>query len=212
MTPFTPPEFLKPTFHCPHCKAYSQQHWFDINGHSNTFGGQRFENLRVSACTNCSKECIWLNEAIIFPRTRGAPPPNPDLSVRIKSLYEEAAKIEHESPRAAAALLRLCLQLICIELGENGKNINADIASLVAKGLPIEVQRALDVLRVIGNNAVHPGEISLEDQPETVTALFTLVNTVADRMITQPKKVAELYDTLPPSVREAIAKRDGSPP
>lgn len=154
--------------------------------------------------------CFWLNEVLIFPRTRGAPPANSDLSARVRNLYEEAANIEQDSARGAAALLRLCVQLMCLELGESGKNINADIGRLVARGLPIEVQMALDVLRVIGNNAVHPGEISLEDQPETVAALFTLVNSIADKMITEPKKVAELFDSLPPSVRDAIAKRDGS--
>jgi hypothetical protein len=126
----------------------------------------------------------------------------------IRADYEEAASIANKSPRGAAALLRLCVQKLCEQIGERGKNINEDIATLVAKGLPIEVQRALDAVRVIGNNAVHPGEINLKDEPDTVASLFVLVNIIADRMITQPKQAAGLYDALPAGVREAIAKRD----
>jgi hypothetical protein len=35
-----------------------------------------------------------------------------------------------------------------------------------------------------------------------------LVNAIADRMITQPRKMQELYGALPEPVRAAIAKRD----
>ena len=63
---------------------------------------------------------------------------------------------------------------------------------------------------VVGNNAVHPGQIDLRDDVETVLKLFGLVNLVADVMITQPKQVDALYDSVvPESQRQAIAKRDG---
>jgi Domain of unknown function (DUF4145) len=108
-------------------------------------------------------------------------------------------------------LLRLCVQLLRVQVGESGKDINDHIRSLVKKGLPVEVQQALNVVRVIGNNAVHPGQIDLDDHEDTVEALFSLVNMIADRMITQPKQVAGLFGTLPPSVQQAVAKRDGGP-
>ncbi|MFC6788274.1 DUF4145 domain-containing protein [Methylobacterium komagatae] len=149
-----------------------------------------------------------MDAKLIQPQSYNAPPANVDLDEDIKRNYAEAASIEQLSPKGAAALLRLCVQQLCKQLGESGKNINADIAELVKKGLPVEIQQALDVVRVVGNNAVHPGEIILEDQPDTVAALFTLLNAIADRMITQPKKIAALYAALPESVVAAIDKRD----
>jgi hypothetical protein len=109
-------------------------------------------------------------------------------------------------------LLRLCVQKLCEHLGEPGKNINDDVASLVKKGLPVEVQQALDIVRVTGNNAVHPGQMDLKDDPEMVGGLFALVNLVAEIMISRPKAIQEAYAKLPQSALDNIAKRDrGSP-
>jgi len=47
----------------------------------------------------------------------------------------------------------------CVDLGGAGKNINDDIAALVAKGLPVQVQQSPDIVRVIGNNTVHLRQI-----------------------------------------------------
>jgi len=123
--------------------------------------------------------------------------------------YREAADVFARSPRASAALLRLAVQKMCVALGKSGKNINDDIAALVRDGLPARIQKALDVVRVIGNNAVHPGEISIEDKPETAQALFGLLNLITDAMITQPRQIDELYGALPKGAREQIDKRDG---
>ena len=120
----------------------------------------------------------------------------------------EAKAIVNKSPRGAAALLRLCIQKLCEQLGEKGKNINDDIANLVKIGLPVKIQQALDVVRVIGNNAVHPGQIDLRDDQDTAMKLFELINVIAEVMITQPKEVERLYQSLPQTAREAIQKRD----
>jgi hypothetical protein len=128
----------------------------------------------------------------------------------VRKDYEEARTIVAQSPRGACALLRLAVQKLCAELGEPGRNINDDIATLVRKGLSVEVQQALDTLRVIGNNAVHPGEMDLTDDTETASALFELLNFIVEDRIAQPKKRAEIFSKLPPKAVAAIEKRDGS--
>lgn len=89
-----------------------------------------------------------------YPDIENAPFPNPEMPQEVLKLYLEAASIHGKSPRGAAALLRLSIQVLCKELGESGKNINTVIASLVKKGLLEIVQQFLDTVRVIGNNAV----------------------------------------------------------
>jgi len=124
--------------------------------------------------------------------------------------YEEARQIVGASPRGAAALLRLCVQKLMPYLGEKGKNINNDIASLVQKGLPVQIQQALDALRVIGNDSVHPGQIDLKDDRETAMSLFGLINFIVEKQIAEPKQITAIYNNLPKSSRDAIKKRDGT--
>jgi len=99
-----------------------------------------------------------------------------------------------------------------VQLGEKGENINHDIASLVEKGLPVEIQQALDIVRVIGNNAVHPGELDIKDDLPTALSLFELLNQIAESMISQPKRIKELYAQLPESQRKAIEERNKKSP
>ncbi len=106
-------------------------------------------------------------------------------------------------------MLRLSVQKLCKHLGEAGANINEDIAALVKKGLDVRVRQALDVVRVIGNNAVHPGKIDLRDDRATAERLFGLVNLIAEIMISQPKHVSDMFASLPEGARKAIETRDG---
>ncbi len=139
------------------------------------------------------------------------PEPHINMPISILEDYQEAKKVYLISARSAAALLRLAIQKLCVFLGEKGKNIDGDIASLVRKGLPIHIQQALDIVRVIGNEAVHPGEIDIRDNPEIAKQLFSLVNEVVeDRIGSSEKqaKIGEIYKKLPASKLESIEKRD----
>jgi hypothetical protein len=165
-------------------------------------------DLYLSVCFHCGNESVWKSDRMIWPVRGGSEQPNPDLSAEIQSDYLEAASIVQQSPRAAAALLRLCIQKLTRQLGFPGKNINDDISVLVQRGLNPEVQQALDIVRVVGNNAVHPSAIDLNDDKSTANALFGLVNFIADQMITFPKKRAAMFASLPSGALLGISKRD----
>lgn len=162
----------------------------------------------MSFCYRCHQPSIWYEGKLIYPSHSTALLPNPDLPDEVKDDYEEARAILAQSPRGAAALLRLAIQKLCVHLEESGKNLNDDIASLVKKGLHVKVQQALDAVRVIGNNALHPGQIDIKDDQETAAKLFSLVTLIAEHMISQPKHVEEMYKQLPEGQREAIERRD----
>jgi len=168
----------------------------------------KLHNVYASQCYNCKKWALWVNEDIVYPDKKFGVQPNQDLPEDILAIVEEARSILDKSPKGAAALLRLAIQMLCKYLGESGENLNNDIASLVKKGLNPIVQKSLDVVRVIGNEAVHPGVIDLNDNRDIAVRLFDLINIISDKMITHPKQVHELYEKLPESKKKAIKKRN----
>ncbi|HEX3040803.1 MAG TPA: DUF4145 domain-containing protein [Solirubrobacterales bacterium] len=206
------PEFGSESFHCMHCGVLAAQEWEHLLMRPGM--GIGYVDCWRCECHNCSDISYWREEAIggrlVDPQVGGGPRPHPDMPEEVQKDFEEARTIVMQSPRGACALLRLAVQKLCSELGESGTNINDDIAALVQKGLSVEVQQALDSLRVIGNNAVHPGEMDLTDDTETASALFELLNFIVEDRISQPKKREEIFAKLPAKAVAAIQRRDGS--
>ncbi len=201
------PEVFSFTFTCPSCGSIAQQKWWEIAWDRKCYNNRDNNELRVGLCTNCNETTFWIKEKMYYPDNGNAPFPNIEMPMKVKSIYNEAASIYSKSPRGGAALLRLAIQLLCRELGESGTNINNDIKELVKKGLPEIVQQSLDIVRVTGNDAVHPGQIDTDDT-EIVLQLFNLINIIIEYMIALPKKVSGIYSSLPAEKIEAINKRD----
>lgn len=201
------PSPLERSFTCPHCNTVSQQTWWFRNWDSSQHPNKFNNPIRVGRCAHCDLSTIWVEDIMFYPDKGSAPAPNDDMPTKVKQVYLEAASIYKKSPRGAAALLRLGIQILCRELGETGTNINTDIKNLVAKGLPLIVQQSLDIVRVTGNEAVHPGQIDTDD-PKVVLSLFELSNIIVQYMISLPKQVGDLYSALPLDKVSAIEKRD----
>lgn len=176
--------------------------------HSGVYLEKRLGNVHVSTCYACKESALWLHDRLIFPVRGSAPLPNPDMPSDVLADYEEADRILNASPRGAAALLRLSIQKLCKHIGGSGKNIDDDIATFVKAGLPVRIQQSLDIVRVVGNNAVHPGQIDLTDDHEAAEKLFGLVNLIVQDRISSPKAVEQMYGSLPENSRKAIDKRD----
>lgn len=219
MNKHVPPSHRTTSFNCPSCGAYAQQTWTyairlstppSPNGRSMNFNNRNYAaNVEFATCSHCDINSIWLKSQMIFPSSGIAPLPNSDMPEDVKEDYIEAREIISKSPKGAAALLRLAVQKLCKHLGEDGKNINMDIKNLVQKGLPPKMQKALDSVRVIGNNAVHPGQININDNPETAVKLFGFINVICEIMITQPKQIDEFYElNIPDNLKDAIDQRD----
>lgn len=203
------PEVFKESFTCPNCGVLSKQRWNWSTWGLETGYRQDFKdnNIRVAHCDHCNQPSLWIDNKMYSPETGNAPFPNPEMPENVKKIYLEAASITTKSPKGAAALLRLSIQLLCKELGEKGENINNDIKELVKKGLPPIVQQSLDIVRVTGNDAVHPGQIDTDDI-NVVNRLFELTNVIVEYMIALPNKVSGIYETLPEGKKEGIEKRD----
>lgn len=145
---------------------------------------------------------------MIVPTDSPIPMPLEDMPQVVKELYIEARDVYPVSYKSACALLRLAVQHLCKELGEKGKNINDDIGSLVSKGLPERIQKALDIVRVAGNNAVHPGKMDESDTKLYAEKMFKLINMIVEDRIVQPKEIDDLFDGLPEGAKNSIARRD----
>ncbi|WP_019420175.1 DUF4145 domain-containing protein [Paenibacillus sp. OSY-SE] len=207
-TDYFPPKHMAPAFHCPHCNVYSQQEWSGPKIIGVTYASENVNELKKCCCKHCHKVSYWYGSKMIYPLATNAPMPHPDMPESLIDDFNEARNIVNQSPRGAAALLRLCLQKLMVELGESGKDINGDIGSLVRKGLPEEVQQALDIVRVIGNESVHPGTLDLRDDQETTVQLFELINFIIEERISRKKRISDLFQILPEGKRQGIEARD----
>ena len=214
MSKYFPPEYQQSAFNCAHCDVYAEQLWeFYCEtdyGYIEQDGELRPGSETVgtfSLCSHCDQLTFWVSNKIVYPTTRMFSPPNSDLPDEVREVYEEAADIANRSPRAACALLRLAIEMLLKHLGETG-SINESIGNLVKKGLDKRIQEALDIVRVTGNEAVHPGEIDFSDETD-VGMLFEWINVIAESLISLPKRIQSRYNNLPEKARAAIEKRDG---
>jgi hypothetical protein len=204
---YVPPSFEGDAFNCPYCGAYAHQIWGRLSIEMESVFISK-SVMMLSTCKRCNKFSVWLSEKLMYPSSSTAPMPSDDMPGDVAFDYKEAREIVNLSPRSACALLRLALQKLMPHLGEKSKDLNKDIGNLVKKGLPATIQKAADIVRVIGNNAVHPGEIDLKDDAETASKLFGLTNLIVEVMISQPKRVDLLYEKIPATQKEQIEKRD----
>ena len=209
MNTYIAPSLFADSYTCPHCAAIAHQNWYATGECLDRYSDHSQNIVRAAKCAHCNAYTLWREDEMLHPSIGTAPQPNSDMPDSVREIYLEAASIMNKSPRGAAGLLRLAVQVLCSELGESGNNINDDIASLVSKGLPDAVQQSLDVVRVTGNNAVHPGQIDTDDIA-VVSNLYGLINVIIEYMISLPNRVSGMYSALPQSSRDAIERRDAT--
>jgi len=217
-TEFVSPEFAKNAFHCPFCGAYAHMEWERLST------PLKNSDVMQAICAYCGKYSVWLitemekdfsvtSEPLagemIHPVGGFAEPPVKDMPNDVQKDYREASIIFTKSPRGAAALLRLALQKLCKHLGQPGENINSDIRKLAKENkIPPQVVKVADTVRITGNNAVHPGEMSEEDFDQVSSKLFDLLNFIVKKAITEPAEIEALYSTTPEGPRRVAEQND----
>ena len=213
MSEYVAPSLGRTAYNCPHCNAFAQQNWYLGSASVNQIGTRKLVDLlRINYCAKCRYYSLWVGKQMVYPKKTNVPLPNQDLPEGVKTDYLEAANILTDSPRGSAALMRLAIQKLVNSLGDENLDLDKNIGLLVKKGLPTKVQKALDVVRVTGNHAVHPGKIDFNDKPETAQQLFKLVNIIGHHMITEPSDIDSIFDAVVSDKEKThINKRDSSP-
>lgn len=160
-------------------------------------------------CEACRKEVLFFDGRMLYPAESEAPAPAADMPEEVLDDFEEARRVLPVSPRGAAALLRLLVQKLLPLLGATDGDINSMIGELVASNvISSKIQKALDSVRVIGNEAVHPGTMDLKDDEATAVSLFNLINYIVEKAITEPKEIDAIYAGLPAGKLAGIVNRD----
>lgn len=225
MQKFISPSFWQTAFTCPYCGVLAQMNWECLyEGYTPDIN----YSIHIAVCQVCKSYSLWckygtlqrgkptIKEEMLYPKLSAIPPAE-DMPESIKAIYKEASNVLGDSPRAACALLRLALEKLISYLRDNfeaykslkGKSIDKDIGELVKFGLPPKVQKALDIVRITGNNAVHSTkELDINDNPEIAYKLFEILNFIVREMITRPKEIDNFFESIPQGAKEAIVKRD----
>ena len=173
--------------------------------------------IHVSRCYHCGGECLWVGRLMLLPAVSWYPPANDDMPGSVKKIYSEAAAVANQSPRAAAALLRLALQEFCKLQGCSEGNLIEQIKCLeTKKGLPARVVKAMDALRLTGNDAVHPDKVGIDiaKTPDIIPKLFRFINLITEKVISEPKRLdkdlEEIGEGVPDSKK--IKPQNGEKP
>lgn len=201
MDKFSPPEFKKSAFNCPHCDAYAHQTWVHKGDTANNL-----IRIYFAQCSKCKMFSIWYvslsNEPgrplqekqayLVFPERIYSVPPHEDMPARVKKIYREAGAIVPKSPKAAAALLRLALRVLLESLGYIQPDLDKQCQELVKDFPSDDLKKVLELLRVSGQTVVMPGVIDLNDNREVANELFEILNFIVQSRITFPVKLREM--------------------
>ncbi|TLH71239.1 DUF4145 domain-containing protein [Mycolicibacterium cosmeticum] len=199
---------------CPYCETLCTQdsRGVLIDYDDDEGGPSRHEAVNWNRCMACLQESWWVDGHLVYPFTsKSARQPVDGMPDDVLELYREASSVADVSPRSAAALLRTALEVLTRNhLGQSGVSLNDAIGNLVKdRQLSVKLQQAMDVLRITGNDYVHPREVQLDDSAKEASAMFDLLNIIVDRLIVEPQRIAQLYADLPESKRQQVERRDG---
>ena len=168
-------------------------------------------NVHVSTCYNCNGFALWVRDELVFPgrvvetpyvviqgvqatgeqaqelATEHAEKPANDVegetddSEDAAEDFEEAASILKNSPRGAAALMRICIKNMMPLLNEQGARLDDSISALVSKGLEVQIQQSMDALQVLRKCPFKPGHFDWTEDKETATKLLKFLKGIMER-------------------------------
>lgn len=159
----------------------------------------------VSICDQCKNESLWMvapngkGHRLIYPKELLSPKPHPEMPEAIKSVYQEARLIAEDSPRAAIALLRLCVELQARDIVHGGaeNNLYENINRMIDQGCSKRTIKAMTLCRLCGNDRLHQIREIQENENTDVYLLFNVVNWITEENYHRSKKIDEEFAKQP---------------
>jgi hypothetical protein len=209
---------------CPHCSINMSPVKADRAGlrsrnmmwYGNAAEGVVHHRIEEVACPECKGEFIIhvdqvnrdgpqpgyvtteeSNIYVLIPRVSSRPRAPDEVPKPLADLYNEAALILTDSPRASAAMSRRCLQQLLRDVATAPHGtLFAEIEWAVnGANLPSHVTESLHDLRQIGNFGVHPNKSTatgdyLEVEPGEAEWTLDTLDALFDHYFVQPAKTA----------------------
>ena len=150
---------------------------------------------------------------LVKPKASSRPPCPVEVPKEIAEDYTEACLVLPDSPKAAAALSRRCLQNLLREAGKaTPSDLNKEIQEVLNnKSVPSYIAEDLDAIRHIGNFAAHPTKSQVTGQivpveTEEVEWTLNVLEALFDFYYVQPALSKKRKDSLNLKLQEAGKK------
>lgn len=200
---------------CPHCRVsfHDDETTFSLVRKNRAYPDGPW-NVAHQMCPNCSKLVLHLVKPashllspqyrhLVWPKASSRAPCAPEVPKDVAEDYTEACLVLDDSPKAAAALGRRCLQYVLREAAKvKHQDLSKEIQEVLDRGqLPTHIAGAIDSVRNIGNLAAHPmkmqhtGEILPVEPGEAEWTLDT-VEALFDYYYVQPALLKAKKDAL----------------
>lgn len=136
------------------------------------------EQVCLWRCPNCRKLVLEVAGKISYPTGSGISAVD-CMPQEAKEVFEEAQSIINLSPRAACAMLRICVERMVNASGAEGGNLDRKINSL---GLPATMASVAHACRLVGNDAVHNNAIDFSMGSDEALAVSGALSRFANRL------------------------------
>lgn len=206
---------------CPHCLVAFHDDVRVFHLESDAEGTWRVDRTHCPACKRFVMDLVlskavlvngqqWVQQEVrhvrVYPRGTGRPPcPKEVLETApdVAADYVEACLVLTDSPKAAAALARRCLQhTLRAKAGVSPGNLADEIQHVIdAHSLPTQLAENLDAIRQIGNFAAHPtksratGEI-VDVEPHEAEWCIDVLEGLFDHYFVAPAAAKAKRDAL----------------
>lgn len=192
---------------CAHCRTVfnelNQGDTWNTGRMTTDKTGLHLKSMQCPDCLNFMVHLRWFRsgegwrEDMVYPRVGARPKAAPEVDAAIAEDFNEASLVIGDSPKAAAALGRRCLQHVLREkAGVKRADLSKEIQQVLdEERVPSYLADSLDAVRNIGNFAAHPvksehsGEVVQVEPGEAEWILDTL-EALFDFFYVQPAAIA----------------------